>query len=224
MTYASPGDKKSTHHVVLSSTVAGSAVTIGLILCDGNGAPNPRSFTRNPINQSSLKTYQGTQRYADLEPPWTPIAQTDWSGGRGSKDFDRDATMYFDGYQVNTNRPGEIILGGNPTSIGETTYLENTADSTYTTWDSTTPYIAFPFTSTASFGADEVYLTMQIFSGTISAGLATISSSKPDSITYSSNTFTAIDTPAGAETLKFVLSSSFVCSSGTTYALVVKAT
>jgi hypothetical protein len=58
-----------------------------------------------------MRISQGNQGYSDFEPPYTPIVQTDWSGGRGSDDFDKAANRYYDGFRADTIR-GDIIMGG----------------------------------------------------------------------------------------------------------------
>ena len=91
--YASPGHPElSTHHVVLTN----GATVLGLQLCNSRGERDERAVQRLPIPRSSLKMYTGAQKYADLEPPWTPVDQVDWSGGRGGIDFDVDSTKYND--------------------------------------------------------------------------------------------------------------------------------
>lgn len=109
MTYlVTPTEERPTHHVLLTDSTGGQA---GLILCKTDGTPDPFAWTYGPLPATGVKTYQGTQGYSDTPPPWTPEVQSDWSGGRGSKDFDKDTTKYADNYRVNTTRTGEIIPG-----------------------------------------------------------------------------------------------------------------
>jgi len=70
---------------------------------------------RNPVEQTSLKTTTGNQSYSDLEPPYMVVAQDDWTGGRASREFERDVTRYKDGLRVNTERAGGVILYGRET-------------------------------------------------------------------------------------------------------------
>lgn len=106
----SPTEPTPTHHIKLTDGVN----TVGLVLCDANGNANSKAFQRSPYPRSALKIYQGEQTYSDLEPPYTPIAQSDWSGGRGSETFDTNSTQFFDSYLAATQRPNEIVLGGQP--------------------------------------------------------------------------------------------------------------
>lgn len=106
-----PDILRNTHHVKLYD----GTNTVGLILCDSSGKANVRGLRAVPYPRASLKIYQSEQKYADLQPPFTPIVQADWSGGFGSDDFDLDATKYFDGYRVYTGAMGQVILGGQET-------------------------------------------------------------------------------------------------------------
>lgn len=98
MTVTVAPNKKCTHHVSLSA----GGKTIGLIACNSAGDADGKAIVRSPMNRTAMKTTTGNQKYSDYEPPWTPIAQEDWSGGRGSDDFDKDTTRYRDGFRANT--------------------------------------------------------------------------------------------------------------------------
>ncbi|MEN6571406.1 MAG: choice-of-anchor R domain-containing protein [Anaerolineaceae bacterium] len=93
-----PGSKTNTHHISLSD----GEKTIGLILCDSKGQANPLGIARAPVQRTAMKTTSGNQKYSDFEPPYTPIAQDDWSGGRGELDFDRDVTRFYDSTRINS--------------------------------------------------------------------------------------------------------------------------
>ena len=98
MTVTVAPNRNCTHHVSLSA----GGKTIGLIACNSAGEADGRAIVRSPMNRTAMKTTTGNQKYSDYEPPWTPIAQEDWSGGRGSNDFDKDTTRYRDGFRANT--------------------------------------------------------------------------------------------------------------------------
>ncbi len=104
--FVEPGNPKSTHHASLSD----GQHTIGLIASDNRGGMNIKAITRAPINRTAMKTTSGNQKYSDYEPPWSPIAQEDWSGGRGLDNFDEEITRYYDGNRANTMF-GPIIHG-----------------------------------------------------------------------------------------------------------------
>ena len=59
---------------------------------------------RNPVEQSSLKTATGNQSYSDLKPPYMVQAQDDFTGGRGSREYEDDVTRYQDALRANTER------------------------------------------------------------------------------------------------------------------------
>jgi hypothetical protein len=102
-----PGLERRTHHISLSDGVN----SLGLILCDSAGNVNPFAIARAPVPRTAMKTSSGNQKYSDFEPPWSPVAQEDWSGGRGMLDFDLDVTRYYDNWRANTLY-GKIFLGG----------------------------------------------------------------------------------------------------------------
>lgn len=104
----SPTTARPTHHLKLTDGVS----SLGLVLCDAQGNPDKRSIRRDPYPRSSLKTYSGNQTYSDLEPPWTPIMQEDWSGGQSWRDFDSDATRFGDGSKLWITKQNEVLPAG----------------------------------------------------------------------------------------------------------------
>lgn len=111
MIRATPYDEHPTHDVSLTDP---DGVTVGLVLCDSRGDHNALAITRSPMERTAMKTTSGNQKYSDFEPPWTPIAQDDWSGGRGKEDYDDDTTRFFDSRRANTMN-GKIMLGAQET-------------------------------------------------------------------------------------------------------------
>lgn len=103
----SPEDVRKSHHVKLSD----GNKTIGLILSDSQGNASGNSITKAPITRTALKTSTGANSYTDFEPPWSPIVQNDWSGGRGKADYDDDHTRYADAMQINTMVANRAFLG-----------------------------------------------------------------------------------------------------------------
>jgi hypothetical protein len=91
-----------THHIVLTD----GTDTVGLMSAD-----DMRSFLRQPVTLTSLKTASGDTLYSDLEPPYNSASQVDFSGGRGQKNLRDDATKYHDSYNVDTRFKGQLILG-----------------------------------------------------------------------------------------------------------------
>jgi hypothetical protein len=92
-----------------------------LILDDGHerigliAVPDADALGRNPVEQSSLKTSTGDQKFSDLQPPYTTISQVDWTGGRAAAEFEKDTTRYHDGLRANTERATGVIMGGRET-------------------------------------------------------------------------------------------------------------
>jgi hypothetical protein len=111
-----------THHMALTD----GKDTIGLICVDERMTHDPKNMGRNPVEQSSLKTSSGNQKYDDLKPPYMKLAQSDWSGGRGSIEFELDVTRFFDSLRANTERSGKIIMGGRDVYSGLGTFAQGT--------------------------------------------------------------------------------------------------
>lgn len=103
----SPNSSRPTHHIKLSK----DGKEIGLILCDARGNADAKGLARQNYPNSALKIYQGQETYADTEPPYKQSSQEDWSGGRGSKTFEKDSRRYNDSKRANTMRAGKILPG-----------------------------------------------------------------------------------------------------------------
>lgn len=150
---------KRTHHISLSD----GTDEIGLIMCDSEGNANPFAITRAPMPRTAMKTTSGNQKYSDFEPPWSPVAQEDWSGGRGMVDFDLDVTRYFDNWRANTLY-GKIFLGGQETYT--TGYRSaNSSLPGSLKWIAMIPgsrkYLSVKFTASATFSATAIYLWLK---------------------------------------------------------------
>lgn len=113
---ASPGDKRISHHVSFEQ----GATKIGLVLCDGRGNPTEKGMQQGKMPRASLQIRQGDPDYSDLELPYTPITQKDWSGGRGAEDFEDNKSRYADSLSMDTIL-GDIILGPKPVTAEYTT-------------------------------------------------------------------------------------------------------
>ena len=92
-------------------SLADSSTTVELVLVDREGNEDPRALQRRAQNRTSLKGSTGEGTYSDFEPPYIPVVQNDWSGGRGQEDYERDRSRFFDSYRVNTWMPNQVILG-----------------------------------------------------------------------------------------------------------------
>ena len=89
----------------------GTPTTVDLMLVDQRGRLDPRSLRRTPQNRQALKGSEGGGTYADFQPPYIPVPQSDWSGGRGQEDFERDRSRFFDSYRANTWKANQVTLG-----------------------------------------------------------------------------------------------------------------
>lgn len=148
-----------THHISLSD----GENKIGLILCDAQGNASPHAINRAPVPRTAMKTTSGNQKYSDFEPPWSPVAQDDWSGGRGSDDFDLDVTRHMDGWRANTLF-SQVFLGGQETYT--TGYRgQNFSLPGSVKWidiiNGETKYLSIKFTASASYDAENIYLWLR---------------------------------------------------------------
>ena len=119
---AASTETRPSHHISFTDTVG---VEQGLILCDRNGNPDPLALIESSMPRTALQLSQGQGGYDDLEYPFTAQVQSNWSGGRGQKYFEKNTSKYYDGYRVDTTH-GNIILGPKETySTGYYTTLTN---------------------------------------------------------------------------------------------------
>jgi hypothetical protein len=133
---------------------------IGLMVVDQNGNASPNSITRAATPRTALKTTTGSTYYSDFEPPWSPIAQEDWSGGRGQADYEDDTTRFYDSKRANTFHTGMIING--PLEVWGTGIrnAENNLPGGLT-WQallSGTKYIACLFEASGNYDVDYIYI------------------------------------------------------------------
>lgn len=151
-----PDTERPTHHISLSD----GNITLGLIAVDAQGINNAQAISRGTVPRTAMKTTTGNESYASFEPPWSPIVQMDWSGGRANLEFERDTTSYYDGYQVNSlfgnlyNAPQEQF------STGYRDAISNVPGSV--SWSSLIPgsraYLGYQFRPDTSFSACEITL------------------------------------------------------------------
>lgn len=103
----SPDEPDPTHHLRL----VGGGYDIGLILVNPGGKPDDKAISRNRLLQTSLKISQGNPKYSDFQPPWTPMVQEDWEGGRGQEQYEDDVTRILDSYNCQTGFQNKAFLG-----------------------------------------------------------------------------------------------------------------
>lgn len=155
----SPDIDFPTHHISLSD----GNKTIGLIATDSAGNASPYALTRAPVTRTAMKTTTGNAKYSDYEPPWTPIAQEDWSGGRGNDDFDKDTTRYYDGYRANTMF-GKIMHGPQEKYSTGLRSANNNMPGNVSWWSLITGsglYLSNKFIPAANYTASELWLLIR---------------------------------------------------------------
>jgi len=107
----SPKEPHPTHHIALRDR---SGKKLGLILCNENGmalSKEELNLSKNPVETTALKQTSGNSSYDIFDYPYNPIVQDDLSGGRGSLDFERDSTKYYDSFRAKSGRSNKAYLG-----------------------------------------------------------------------------------------------------------------
>lgn len=102
----SPSIPNPTHHFSLRDR---AGKQLGLTVCDNEGVPkdlyDKRLYIKAAVDTTAMKQTSGSSSYDIFEYPYSPIVQDDLSGGRASKDFERDSTKYYDSYRCLSGRP-----------------------------------------------------------------------------------------------------------------------
>jgi len=212
-----PNETRPTHDISLSD----GTDTIGLIISDSKGQRRPKSIQRRPIPRTAMKTTSGNQGYSDFEPPWSPIAQDDWSGGRGMLDFDDDITRYYDGWRANTMF-GEIFLGG------QDTYTTGTRNQDFNLpgsvrWISmltgNLKYLAAKFSASASYNSEYIYLWIKrkgTPDSTLTIEICSDSGGDPDTVLQSQTVSTTTIDDVVSQFYRFDITTQAL-TSGTSY-------
>jgi len=104
----SPTDKHPRYHLTLSDGTNSVGFIVGRLRGD-QFEPDHRALQRTGVERSAIKTREGVSDYSDFDLPWMTINQDDWSGGRGSNDFDKDSSRYFDNYRTIPSDRGILI-------------------------------------------------------------------------------------------------------------------
>lgn len=156
MIRVSPTEPNPTHHISLTD----GTDTVGMIIVNVNGDASPLAITANPSPRTAMKTSTGSMKYSDLEPPWTAIAQEDWSGGRG-QEYEDDVTRFFDSHHANTMFKN-IMLAPLPTyASGYRSGASNhilPGSVRFVSLLGDMSYLAIPFTPTNDYSAKYIYL------------------------------------------------------------------
>ena len=112
MARVSPLEPNPTNHFLLRDR---SGKSLGLTICDEKGVPRPfhdeTIYIKNPVDTTAQKQTSGSSSYADYDYPYSPIVQDDLSGGRGSVDFERDSTKFYDSFRCRSGRQNKAYAG-----------------------------------------------------------------------------------------------------------------
>lgn len=107
-----PNEADPTHHLLLTDR---SGMRVGLTVCDDGGSVrsfrDERIYVKIPVETTAQKQTSGSSSYADFDYPYSPIVQDDVSGGRGSIDFERDSTKFFDSFRCRSGRANRAYAG-----------------------------------------------------------------------------------------------------------------
>ena len=196
--------------------------TVNFVFVDQAGNLNPQAIQRRAQNRTSLKGSTGTGKYSDFQPPYIPVAQDDWSGGRGQEDYERDRSRFFDSYRVNTWMPNQVILGPQETYTNGVRGLDQSMPGSVT-WQALTgsqQYMAYSFSASATYTTGHAAVWIRRVgtpNGNIHVGIFNNSSGDPGtsrtSTSITVSTFGA-DTPSQLYNFDYANNA---LTSGTTY-------
>lgn len=193
MIRVSPEYTNPTHDISLSDSVGNK---VGLIITDSKGVANRQAFAVASTPRTALKTSSGNSKYSDYEPPWTPIAQDDWSGGRAVDSYDSDITRFYDSWRVNSMFSNKLMLCPQSNlATGLRSHNYNMPGSVL--WKpiltGNQAYLAYKFTPAGNYTATRISVLIRMV-GTPTAALTlairTDDSNKPSSTVLDSGTVT----------------------------------
>jgi hypothetical protein len=221
MPTATATDKDPSHHLTLDD----GTTTFGFVLVNSNGEIDERAITRTPVPRTSIKMTQGNTRYADLEFPYVTIAQDDWSGGRGSDDFDRDRSRFADSHRLISRHDNILMLGPREhydqgyRNVNQ--YLPFKQGLTWQTLTGSSRYVAYKFTTTAAYttGKFYVWIRRRGTPGTLTCELRADSAGDPGSVLKTDTATTSDITDTVSVLYKF--SGAQALSNATAYWIVI---
>lgn len=236
----SPTEDRPSHHLGLTLYTNGlGSVDVGLKLCSTDGMADPDAIQESPFPNSPLKTYTGSQEYADFEEPFSIMDFKDWSGGRGSKSYDEDKTRYFDGHGVQTWQEGRLLLGPleayagqlrgmdqnwhyrDVVSLGAVEWVWNALQ---TDGQSNYRYLSYLFTATQSYSAKYIVLKIRKIgtpTGALTVAVYSNSSGKPGTLLKSVTIAASALTNFIANEYRAAFATTLSITAGTIYHIVV---
>lgn len=155
-----PTTAEPTHHLKLTDGTTTLGLVIGRIGRNGAFLEDIDSLKRVPINRTSIKTTGGQTKYSDYTPPYSAIQQDNWTGGRGSENFERDASAFLDNHNSWAGTTNQIMSGP------QWSYAKGHRASDFllpgsVTWQpliDSSQYIAYKFACTGGYSADRAQI------------------------------------------------------------------
>ncbi len=179
-------------------SLSGDGDTIGFIVVDHSNRRDKLGISRVPIPKSALKIKTGSEQYSDLEMPYTAIARSNWSSGRGLNDSDQNATRFYDSHQLNTQMQGRVILSGQETYTAGQRDLNQSLPGpvAWITLGGQSPSVKIsqPFTASATYNMGKVCLWLRRVGnpGTLTLSLTSNSGGNPSNVLASETVTTAV--------------------------------
>lgn len=170
------------YHITLSD----DSDTLFFKIVNQRGEVDARAIQEFPIEKSAIRFAQGESKFSDEEWPWQTVAQKDFSGGRGSADFDIDDTKFYDSMNLYTHREGKVMLSGFwrfADGAYRNQYHMNTHRNIWNWWTLTgsNRYLAESFTLSNGFTVGEVVIWLRRVGtpGTVTCAIYNDSSNNP---------------------------------------------
>jgi hypothetical protein len=220
MALVTPSDTEPKYHFSLSD----GTTELGFVCCDARGNRNDRGYSREPLQTTALKTYQGQGKYSDLEFPYMAFQQSDWSGGRGAESWDNDTTAFATNENCVMSERG-VCLAPAPYYTFGYRNLECRFPhfGQYRTLTSLYRFVSYKFTAgaTATY-TKAMFCAYQIGSpGTLTFAVYTNSGGSPDTAIYTGTVTAATSTTPKRGWIRASFSSGVALTSGTTYHFVI---
>jgi hypothetical protein len=131
-----PTGRRPGHHL----SITDGTNTVNLLTATRQGVISSTGWGKANNPKSALRINQGNSGYGDFELPFSSIVQSDWSGGRGLRDLEKDSTRFADSLRCDTRKPAEARMGPLATQgSGHYTSLSSGATATTDYMDAPAP-------------------------------------------------------------------------------------
>ena len=104
---ATPSDIQNYSHMI---SLSDGVTTIGLNAVNREGSPDVKALQRQPYPRSTLAVGNASGQLSERRAPFGEFSRSDWSGGLGMDDGEKDATRYYFAKRVMTHIPGKAML------------------------------------------------------------------------------------------------------------------